>query len=160
MRAIDWVDGRVIAIEQTLPDVLTPLWIETVDQLIDAIERLAIHGARALGVADARGVALAVGNGGDIRVESAGLRAARPTAMNLAWGVNRVLVRLDAVVLSGGPTVIAKGLCDAVVIEIRDPSEIVRDSATIASNYDFDITPADLVTLLTDERIFHGKPLG
>jgi hypothetical protein len=29
-----------------------------------------------------------------------------------------------------------------------------------AMNYDFDITLADLVTILTDERIIHGKPLG
>jgi methylthioribose-1-phosphate isomerase len=98
MRAIGWVNERITAIEQALPDVLTSLWIETVDQLIDAIEWLAIHGVRALGVAGARGVTLAVGNGGDICVESAGLRAARPTVMNLAWGVDRVLARLDAVV--------------------------------------------------------------
>jgi methylthioribose-1-phosphate isomerase len=99
MRAIDWVDGRIIGVEQTmLSDVLTPQWIEMLDRLIDAIERLGIHGARALGAAGALGVALAVGNGGDIRGESAGLRAARPTAVNLAGGVDRVLERLDAVV--------------------------------------------------------------
>src|SRR5262249_56690962 len=116
------------------------------------------------------------------------------------------------VVDSAGPTVIARGLCDAVVvgadriaangdvvnkigtyplalaaaragipfvvaapestidmatasgayveIEIRDPSEIVGDSVTVALNFAFDITPADLVTaIVTDERIIHGKPL-
>ncbi|MCC8247062.1 S-methyl-5-thioribose-1-phosphate isomerase [Saccharothrix luteola] len=96
MRTIDWVDGRIIAIEQTLlPDVVTTLRIDTVDQLVDAIRRLAIRGAPALGVAGALGVALAAGGGGDVRAEAARLRAARPTAVNLAWGVDRVLARLD-----------------------------------------------------------------
>lgn len=96
MRTIDWVDGRIIAIEQTLlPDVVSTLRIETVDQLVDAIKRLAIRGAPALGVAGALGVALAACNGGDVRAAAARVRAARPTAVNLAWGVDRVLARLD-----------------------------------------------------------------
>ncbi|QFZ21318.1 S-methyl-5-thioribose-1-phosphate isomerase [Saccharothrix syringae] len=103
MRTIDWVDGRIIAIDQTrLPDVLTTLRIDAVDQLVDAIRRLAVRGAPALGVAGALGVALAARNGGDVRAEAARLRSARPTAVNLAWGVDRVLARLgeglDAVV--------------------------------------------------------------
>ena len=60
MRTIDWVDGRIIAIDQTLlPHELTTLRIDTVDELIDAIRRLAVRGAPALGVAGALGVALA-----------------------------------------------------------------------------------------------------
>lgn len=101
MRTIDGVDGRIITVEQTLlPDVLTTLRIETVDQLIDAIKRLAIRGAPALGVAGALGVALAAVKGGDVRAEATRLRAARPTAVNLAWGVDRVLARGDAQDLS------------------------------------------------------------
>ncbi|MEU4744869.1 S-methyl-5-thioribose-1-phosphate isomerase [Actinosynnema sp. NPDC023658] len=96
MRTIDWVDGRIIAVEQTLlPEVVTTLRIDTVDQLVDAIKRLAIRGAPALGVAGALGVALAARGTGDVRVEAARLRAARPTAVNLAWGVDKVLARLD-----------------------------------------------------------------
>ncbi|HEX4221329.1 MAG TPA: S-methyl-5-thioribose-1-phosphate isomerase, partial [Pseudonocardiaceae bacterium] len=96
MRTIDWVDGRIIAIDQTrLPDTLTTLDIGTVDGLIDAIKRLAIRGAPALGVAGALGVALLATRGGDVRADAARLRAARPTAVNLAWGVDRVLAVLD-----------------------------------------------------------------
>jgi S-methyl-5-thioribose-1-phosphate isomerase len=93
VRTIDWQDGHVVAIDQTrLPAELTVLHIRTVDELIDAIKRLAIRGAPALGVAGALGVVLA---GGD--PEPAGrLKAARPTAVNLAWGVDRVLSRPDA----------------------------------------------------------------
>jgi methylthioribose-1-phosphate isomerase len=96
MRTIDWVDGRIIAIDQTrLPDTLTTLDIDTIDQLIDAIKRLAIRGAPALGVAGALGVALLAQRGGDVRADAARLRAARPTAVNLAWGVDRVLGKAD-----------------------------------------------------------------
>ncbi|HEU5268189.1 MAG TPA: S-methyl-5-thioribose-1-phosphate isomerase [Jatrophihabitans sp.] len=93
MRTIDWQDGHVVAIDQTrLPAELVVLHIRTVDELIDAIQRLAIRGAPALGVAGALGVAL---GGGDAE-QAARLKAARPTAVNLAWGVERVLSRPGA----------------------------------------------------------------
>ncbi|TCO56832.1 methylthioribose-1-phosphate isomerase [Actinocrispum wychmicini] len=96
MRTIDWVDARVVAIDQTrLPGDVVTLSINTVKDLVDAIRRLAIRGAPALGVAGALGVALSAVNGGDVRAEAALLRTARPTAVNLAWGVDRVLAKLE-----------------------------------------------------------------
>jgi methylthioribose-1-phosphate isomerase len=98
MRTIDWRDGRVVAIDQTLlPGTLRELTIGTVGDLVEAIKRLAIRGAPALGVAGALGVALAARSGDPDAVcrEAAELRAARPTAVNLAWGVDRALARLE-----------------------------------------------------------------
>jgi len=96
MRTIDWVGGRIVAIDQTrLPGELVPLHITTVPDLVDAIKRLAIRGAPALGVAGALGVALSAVTGGDVQAEAARVRAARPTAVNLAWGVDRVLAKVD-----------------------------------------------------------------
>jgi methylthioribose-1-phosphate isomerase len=107
MRTIDWADGRIIAIDQTrLPDTLTTLDIDSVDALIDAIKRLAVRGAPALGVAGALGVALVATQGGDVRADAARLRGARPTAVNLAWGVDRVL----AVVGNGPDAALAEAL--------------------------------------------------
>jgi methylthioribose-1-phosphate isomerase len=92
MRTIDWVDGRIVLIDQTLlPGELKTLEITDVDDLIDAIKRLAVRGAPALGVAGALGVALAARNGENVPEAAARLRRARPTAVNLAWGVDRVL---------------------------------------------------------------------
>jgi methylthioribose-1-phosphate isomerase len=91
VRTIDWVDGAVELVDQTLlPDKCVTLRIHTVDELVDAIRRLAVRGAPALGVAGALGVALADGDAAEI----ARLRAARPTAVNLAWGVDRAVAHL------------------------------------------------------------------
>ncbi|AQZ64602.1 Methylthioribose-1-phosphate isomerase [[Actinomadura] parvosata subsp. kistnae] len=91
MRTIDWVDGAVELVDQTLlPDKLVMLRIHTVAELVDAIRRLAVRGAPALGVAGALGVVLADGDPAQI----AELRAARPTAVNLAWGVDQAAARL------------------------------------------------------------------
>jgi S-methyl-5-thioribose-1-phosphate isomerase len=93
VRTIDWQDGHIVAIDQTqLPAQLVMLQIHTVDELIDAIKRLAIRGAPALGVAGALGVVLADGD----QELAQRLMAARPTAVNLVWGVRRVLSRPDA----------------------------------------------------------------
>ncbi|HEY0699083.1 MAG TPA: S-methyl-5-thioribose-1-phosphate isomerase [Micromonospora sp.] len=98
MRTIDWRDGRVVAIDQTrLPRELVTLEIDTVEELVDAIRRLAVRGAPAIGVAGALGVALAARQHPDdpaaLTRAAMAIRAARPTAVNLAWAVDRVLAR-------------------------------------------------------------------
>ncbi|PZG08722.1 S-methyl-5-thioribose-1-phosphate isomerase [Nonomuraea aridisoli] len=91
MRTIDWVDGAVELVDQTLlPDKCLVLRIHTVRELVEAIRRLAVRGAPALGVAGALGVVLADGDPEQI----AELRSARPTAVNLAWGVDQAAARL------------------------------------------------------------------
>lgn len=102
MRSIDWVDGRVVLLDQTrLPQEERILTITTVDELVDAIGRLAVRGAPALGAAGALGVLLAVRKAessgwdeGELRAAVDRVRSARPTAVNLARGVDRVLARL------------------------------------------------------------------
>lgn len=98
VRTIDWRDDHIVAIDQTkLPGELVELAIRSVDDLVDAIRRLAIRGAPALGAAGALGVVLAARQDPERRDrELADLRGARPTAVNLAWGVDRVAARLGA----------------------------------------------------------------
>src|SRR5436305_7226812 len=98
MRSIDWDGGAVRLIDQTaLPERTEWLRLTGVDDLVAAIRRLAVRGAPALGAAGALGVALAAHRGEDPQAAGQRLRAARPTAVNLAWGVDRVLRRLDGV---------------------------------------------------------------
>jgi methylthioribose-1-phosphate isomerase len=102
MRTIAWRDGHIEIIEQTLlPHELRVVEIDTVDALVDAIVRLAVRGAPALGVAGALGVALAarlaLRDGWSERTLAAEIeriRNARPTAVNLSWGVDQVLPSL------------------------------------------------------------------
>ncbi|WP_166462568.1 S-methyl-5-thioribose-1-phosphate isomerase [Amycolatopsis acidicola] len=102
-RTIDWADGAVVIIDQTaLPREFRLLRLETVDELISAIQRLAVRGAPALGAAGALGVALsALRHGGDVgavEADAERVARARPTAVNLGWGVRRALAKLP-----GGP---------------------------------------------------------
>ncbi|WP_018685949.1 S-methyl-5-thioribose-1-phosphate isomerase [Actinokineospora enzanensis] len=99
VRTIDWRNDRIVIIDQTrLPDELRTLDLHTVDDLVDAIRALAVRGAPALGVAGALGVALAALSTSDldeVRALADRVRNARPTAVNLSWGVDQVLRHLD-----------------------------------------------------------------
>jgi len=106
VRAIEWVEADLPAIrilDQTrLPAHEVYLELSTVDDLVDAIQRLAVRGAPALGAAGALGVLLAMAQGrrerwNDMRLASeiARVRDARPTAVNLAWGADRAAAFLQ-----------------------------------------------------------------
>lgn len=97
-RPIDWAGDHVRLLDQTrLPQDLVFLEITTIKALVEAIQRLAVRGAPALGVAGALGVALAVTTLPEPEWASAiaRLRAARPTAVNLARGVDLAARELD-----------------------------------------------------------------
>ncbi|HEX5614614.1 MAG TPA: S-methyl-5-thioribose-1-phosphate isomerase [Acidimicrobiia bacterium] len=91
---IEWYRDRVRLIDQrALPVRLRFVDCRTVAELVDAICTLAVRGAPALGAAGAFGVALAAQQGTrrDVRAAARALMAARPTAVNLEWGVERAL---------------------------------------------------------------------
>ncbi|HEX2192750.1 MAG TPA: S-methyl-5-thioribose-1-phosphate isomerase [Acidimicrobiales bacterium] len=95
---IEWRDGKVRLIDQRrLPSELAFLDVGTVDELCDAIRTLAVRGAPALGVAGAMGVALATVTGEPVEEAAARIVATRPTAVNLASGVERALAAADPV---------------------------------------------------------------
>jgi methylthioribose-1-phosphate isomerase len=94
--ALRWLDppeGPAIALlDQTrLPAVEAIVTCSDVPALVDAIRRLVVRGAPMLGVAGAFGVALAAYRGDDVAAAAASIESARPTAVNLAWGVRRAL---------------------------------------------------------------------
>jgi methylthioribose-1-phosphate isomerase len=96
MAALRWLDrprGPAVALlDQTrLPAEEIFVTCTDVPQLIDAIRRLVVRGAPLLGVAGAFGVALAAARGDDVPAAAADIAAARPTAVNLGWGVRRAL---------------------------------------------------------------------
>ena len=95
---IEWLGGAVRLVDQRrLPEELVLLECRTVDELCEAISTLAIRGAPALGAAGAMGVALASVTGEPLDDAAARLKATRPTAVNLAWGIDRAMAAADPV---------------------------------------------------------------
>jgi methylthioribose-1-phosphate isomerase len=100
VRTIDWRDGVIRIIDQTrLPGAEVAVDIGDVATLVTCIRSLAVRGAMALGVAGAMGMALAALRAErerldlDAELDAAArtLIGARPTAVNLGWGVRRML---------------------------------------------------------------------
>jgi methylthioribose-1-phosphate isomerase len=94
--AVRWTGEAIEIVDQTLlPGKDRTLRLTTPEQVVDAIRRLAVRGAPAIGICGAYGVVLAA-NAGRREEGAAMIRAARPTAVNLAWAVDRVLAAGDA----------------------------------------------------------------
>src|SRR5688572_15648616 len=104
-----WEDGALLLLDQTrLPAEEVWLRCTRPEEVADAIRRLAVRGAPAIGVAAAFGLALGVR---DAAAEELGerfeatarlLAATRPTAVNLRWALERGR-RVFAESADGGP---------------------------------------------------------
>ncbi len=104
--AVKWTSsGAVYLLDQTLlPDETAYLEVDTIDAMVEAIRALRVRGAPLIGVAASMGIAAAAdrmaADGSLPREKTAALRwlesacdtmaRARPTAVNLAWAVNRL----------------------------------------------------------------------
>ena len=108
MRTIEWLpdsDSVRLIDQRKLPNQLVYLNIYSAGEMAEAIQTMAIRGAPALGVAGAMGLALEARrlfpkNKTDYRAElreaAKMLRSARPTAVNLSWGVERLLALVNS----------------------------------------------------------------
>jgi methylthioribose-1-phosphate isomerase len=98
-------DREVVMLDQrALPREERYLHLRSVEEIADAIERLVVRGAPAIGIAAAYGVVLAAVEG---RVEGEArerLRRTRPTAVNLAWALER-MARVEGEGLRGSDRV-------------------------------------------------------
>jgi methylthioribose-1-phosphate isomerase len=86
-----WEGDHLVLLDQTRLPEWHRVAVRTVAELVDAIRRLVVRGAPALGVAGAFGVVLARREGVDPEL----IAAARPTAVNLRRGVERALAAAD-----------------------------------------------------------------
>jgi methylthioribose-1-phosphate isomerase len=107
VRAVAWApSGRAVRIidQRRLPGTFVERDIATVDEVVEAIQTLAVRGAPAIGVAGALGLVAALlpyeGEARDVfvgraREIAARIRAARPTAVNLPWAIDRMMGVVD-----------------------------------------------------------------
>lgn len=97
-RALGWTGDALRLLDQTvLPGRVEHVDVTDVDALVDAVRRLVVRGAPALGAVGAYGVVVAIRQAAREGRDAAWLdaavdriRTARPTAVNLAWAVDAV----------------------------------------------------------------------
>src|SRR3954463_6977635 len=87
-------DAALLVLDQTLlPGEERWLRCSSAAEVADAINRLAVRGAPAIGLAAAYGLAVEAERGGDVGSGAELLAATRPTAVNLRWAIDRALER-------------------------------------------------------------------
>jgi len=101
LRTVEWKNNKVVMIDQTkLPNQLVLVEYDDFNQVADAISTLVVRGAPAIGVSGAFGLALAVlqsnatskdGLLSDLENAKNILFATRPTAVNLGWGLEKIM---------------------------------------------------------------------
>ena len=96
MKTLEWVDNKLKLIDQRkLPDTLEYIYCSNYKEVIVAIKNMTVRGAPAIGVSAAFGMALASINGENLDKVALEIKAARPTAVNLFWAVDRILASDD-----------------------------------------------------------------
>jgi len=106
-----WLDENETVVkiidQRKLPHEFVIVDLKTVDDAINAIKDMYVRGAPLIGVTGAYAVYLATLNAPDAQIdtryliaEAGRIKAARPTAVNLSWGVDQVLTAIST---SGTP---------------------------------------------------------
>jgi len=101
LRTVEWKDNKVVMIDQTkLPNKLVFVEYDDYNEVAEAIKTLVVRGAPAIGVSGAFGLALASLQSKantkeqlilDLEKARKILFETRPTAVNLAWGLERIM---------------------------------------------------------------------
>lgn len=116
LRPVRWQDGQLLLIDQRkLPLRVETLAFDNAAKVTQAIKDMVVRGAPAIGVTAAYAVVLAAReayavSGNDWRESVqpvlAKLKQARPTAVNLQWAVNRMLVCCQQITGNPVPTLL------------------------------------------------------
>ncbi len=106
VRAVQWQGDHLRLLDQRLlPREEHWMDCRTAADVTQAIRDLVVRGAPAIGIAAAWGVVLAAQQGEPLDAALTMLRAARPTAVNLTWALDRMNKRIaagaDAAALAG-----------------------------------------------------------
>ncbi|MGI6295972.1 MAG: S-methyl-5-thioribose-1-phosphate isomerase [Armatimonadota bacterium] len=135
-RTVDYIDGRVVLIDQTrIPAELVSVELSTPREVADAIIKMKVRGAPAIGVTAALGIALAANSAPDnedefvdrIQLAADLLRRTRPTAVNLFWGIDQMLRTAKDALETGATVGEVKGIIERLAREmIEQDEEICR----------------------------------
>lgn len=127
LQSVRWEGDQLLLLDQTLlPEKAEYLTLSDVEQVWDAIERLKVRGAPAIGITAAYGVYVAVRNAeeelaealvAEVKKQADYLATSRPTAVNLFWALKR-MVRCAEQSLAAGNS--AVGIKQALLQEAQD----------------------------------------
>ncbi len=105
-KTLSWKDGILTIIDQTkLPLELVNEPQQSIEQVWDSIKKLKVRGAPAIGVAGAYGLLYGareiLNNSTEVFIEklkekAAYLDSSRPTAVNLSWGLKRMVAKAES----------------------------------------------------------------
>jgi methylthioribose-1-phosphate isomerase len=122
-RTIEWQNGTVATIDQTrLPNETIILKMKSCEEVADTIRTMKIRGAPLLGAAAAFALALTAHNSkaksreqliSELEKSAEILKRTRPTAVNLFWGIDRILTKAK------GSSGNAKALAFSIVEEAQ-----------------------------------------
>ncbi len=175
MKTVEWsADGKVVMVDQTkLPNELVYVTYDDYRDVAQAIKNLVVRGAPAIGVSGAFGLALAARQSNasdaprllkDLGTAAAVLAATRPTAVNLKWGLDKIMrVAEDAAASSGNisPAPVVRAVTDAAVRMASDDIEVNlamgRNGAALFSDSDTVMTHCNAGALAT---VAYGTALG
>lgn len=142
-KAVDFRNGRLVLIDQReLPGRLVYTEISSSEETADAIRDMIVRGAPAIGGAAGYGTYLAAVEAGSdkelFRRKCGHLIAARPTAVNLSWAVNR----LKSLYEKGASSEELLAEADLIIREDEEMnrqmgafgSTVIRDGATILTH--------------------------
>lgn len=127
---IRWENGNLFLLDQTqLPLETVIEQQETVEQVWEAIKRLKVRGAPAIGIAGAYGLVLSMQAQthlatqdfiAELERQAAYLDSARPTAVNLRWALNRIVHRARALSYRSAPELLRAIEEEAIQIHAED----------------------------------------
>ncbi len=100
LSTIEWSDGRIKLIDQTLlPNEFKQIYCDDLESIWEAIKSLRVRGAPAIGIAGALGAVLGIWNSNAdtyqefmkaLKSATDYLATSRPTAVNLFWALDRI----------------------------------------------------------------------
>jgi len=163
-----WDEGRVRMIDQSLlPGRLLYRSYDRWDEVADAIRRLVVRGAPAIGVAAAMAIAVTAVNSKakrrarlqvELETAATGLRATRPTAVNLFWGIDRVMaVAARSEDVGGAKEALVKEVVAMAEEDVAACKRLGRFGADLVEDGDTVITHCNAGALAT---VGYGTALG
>ena len=163
MRTIEWRDGVVVTIDQTVLPIKEE-WIElrSCMEVASAIKEMKMRGAPLIGVAAAFGMALsAYHSKAETREEllreleecAEILRKTRPTAVNLFWAINRIMNKARKI--QGSLEDLKRSIISEAIAmadeDVETNRKIGRNGASLLSNGDTILTHCNAGSLATVE---------